>query len=143
MSLRPSVAKLVRLAIAEADREARMTDDAFQKRLFDEMWEKLETLGSEDPAMANFNREPWAFSLTRHRPLLKYRSGPWSSPGAGQIGQGTIEWNPNPDRDEPSHFRIVRDTADDSTLRINDGPAMTVEATANDIVRTFAEQTDQ
>ena len=119
-----------------------MTDDELRETLSSETWRRLETLGKADPAMGNWNRGLSAFSLTKHGHLLQYHVGPWSAKGVGQIGQGTIQWEPNPDGDQPYNFRIRRDTEDSSKLRINSGPSMTVEEVAEDIVRTFVEQTN-
>jgi hypothetical protein len=82
--------------------------------------------------MVAFNREPGIFSRTRDGRRLEY----WHADRPGAIGSGLIQWHDAAKQDGRFVFDITR-VPDSDSVRLNGGPARSVAATADDLVRTI------
>lgn len=108
-----------------------------QRILFDKVIALIEIQRQADPAILNFDRRPYAFSLNRHGHLLTYQQGP-----GAKIASGEIQPPPHPDHDRPFRFVVTR-SAVEGRFELNDGPMQDLDDVAREIVGVFLQTTEQ
>lgn len=111
-------------------------DSELRQELFGAVLSRLLERAEHDPALVVKDRAPTLFAV-RHGHSLTFFQGQ-----DDVIAKGIMEWNPNPDQDEPFEFRVTRVSPTSSLLRMTKGPEGDVDVIADDIVNTFLRETE-